>query len=73
MIGYRLSIIWAVIALDLTLRNTFHSVSKHLSKLEILVVHRDTSHTTEDYRVLKDEVKRLIQRGQLREYVQGAN
>ncbi|KAL5558840.1 hypothetical protein UlMin_035051 [Ulmus minor] len=31
--------------------------------------HRDTGHTTEECRVLKDEVERLIQRGQLREYV----
>ncbi|KAL5556540.1 hypothetical protein UlMin_038776 [Ulmus minor] len=35
--------------------------------------HRDTGHTTEECRVLKDEVERLIQRGQLREYVRGAN
>ncbi|KAL5546086.1 hypothetical protein UlMin_005773 [Ulmus minor] len=35
--------------------------------------HRDTGHTTEECRVLKDEVERLIQRGQLREFVRGAN
>ncbi|KAL5575437.1 hypothetical protein UlMin_017136 [Ulmus minor] len=35
--------------------------------------HRDTGHTTEECRVLKDEVERLIQRGQLREYIRGAN
>ncbi|KAL5540991.1 hypothetical protein UlMin_042564 [Ulmus minor] len=35
--------------------------------------YRDTGHTTEECRVLKDEVERLIQRGQLREYVRGAN
>ncbi|KAL5538665.1 hypothetical protein UlMin_044967 [Ulmus minor] len=35
--------------------------------------HRDTGHTTEECRVLKDEVERLIQMGQLREYVRGAN
>ncbi|KAL5572616.1 hypothetical protein UlMin_022213 [Ulmus minor] len=35
--------------------------------------HRDTRHTTEECRVLKDEVERLIQKGQLREYVRGAN
>ncbi|KAL5557373.1 hypothetical protein UlMin_039609 [Ulmus minor] len=35
--------------------------------------HRDTGHTTKECRVLKDEVERLIQRGQLREYVRGAN
>ncbi|KAL5551144.1 hypothetical protein UlMin_001320 [Ulmus minor] len=35
--------------------------------------HCDTGHTTEECRVLKDEVERLIQRGQLREYVRGAN
>ncbi|KAL5538453.1 hypothetical protein UlMin_044111 [Ulmus minor] len=35
--------------------------------------HRDTGHTTEECRVLKDKVERLIQRGQLREYVRGAN
>ncbi|KAL5582901.1 hypothetical protein UlMin_015343 [Ulmus minor] len=35
--------------------------------------HRDTGHTTEECRVLKDEVEKLIQRGQLREYVRGAN
>ncbi|KAL5552509.1 hypothetical protein UlMin_039910 [Ulmus minor] len=35
--------------------------------------HRDMGHTTEECRVLKDEVERLIQRGQLREYVRGAN
>ena len=28
-------------------------------------------YTTEEYRVVKDEVKRLIQRGQLRNYVRG--
>ncbi|KAL5579748.1 hypothetical protein UlMin_012190 [Ulmus minor] len=35
--------------------------------------HRDTGYTTEECRVLKDEVERLIQGGQLREYVRGAN
>ncbi|KAL5560063.1 hypothetical protein UlMin_036274 [Ulmus minor] len=35
--------------------------------------HRDTGHTTKECRVLKDEVERLIQRGQLREYVRGEN
>ncbi|KAL5557693.1 hypothetical protein UlMin_033904 [Ulmus minor] len=35
--------------------------------------HRDMGHTTKECRALKDEVERLIQRGQLREYVQGAN
>ncbi|KAL5547487.1 hypothetical protein UlMin_002718 [Ulmus minor] len=35
--------------------------------------HRDTGHTTEECRVLKDEVERLIQKGQLREFVRGAN
>ena len=31
--------------------------------------HHDTGHTTKKCRVLKNEVERLIQRGQLREYV----
>ena len=31
--------------------------------------HRDVGHTTEECQVLKDEVERLIQRGQLRNYV----
>ncbi|KAL5564660.1 hypothetical protein UlMin_027824 [Ulmus minor] len=35
--------------------------------------HHDTGHTTEECRVLKDEVERLIQRGQLREYVRVTN
>ena len=38
MIGSRFLITWAVIALDLTLRNIFNSVFKHLSKPEIVVV-----------------------------------
>lgn len=35
--------------------------------------HCDKGHTTEECRVLKDKVERLIQGGQLREYVRGAN
>ncbi|KAL5564475.1 hypothetical protein UlMin_027639 [Ulmus minor] len=35
--------------------------------------HCDTGHTTEECRTLKDEVERLIQRGQLKEYGRGAN
>ncbi|KAL5548582.1 hypothetical protein UlMin_003813 [Ulmus minor] len=35
--------------------------------------HRDIGHVTEECRVLKDEVERLIQRGQLRNYVRGNN
>ena len=35
--------------------------------------HRDIGHVTEECRVLKDEIKRLIQRGQLRNYVRGNN
>ncbi|KAL5544571.1 hypothetical protein UlMin_008355 [Ulmus minor] len=34
---------------------------------------RDIGHTIEEYRVLKDEVERLIRRGQLRNYVRGDN
>ncbi|KAL5579241.1 hypothetical protein UlMin_011683 [Ulmus minor] len=33
--------------------------------------HRDIGHITEECRVLKDEIERLIQRGQLRNYVRG--
>ncbi|KAL5541169.1 hypothetical protein UlMin_004785 [Ulmus minor] len=35
--------------------------------------HRDIGHVTEECRVLKDEIERLIQRGQLRNYVRGNN
>ncbi|KAL5555626.1 hypothetical protein UlMin_037862 [Ulmus minor] len=35
--------------------------------------HRDIGHVTEQCRVLKDEIERLIQRGQLRNYVRGNN
>ncbi|KAL5576998.1 hypothetical protein UlMin_018697 [Ulmus minor] len=35
--------------------------------------HRDISHVTEECQVLKDEIERLIQRGQLRNYVRGNN
>ena len=33
--------------------------------------HCDISHITEDCRVFKDEIERLIQKGQLRNYVRG--
>ncbi|KAL5542111.1 hypothetical protein UlMin_009821 [Ulmus minor] len=35
--------------------------------------HRDIGHITEECRVLKDEIERLIQRGQLRNYVRNEN
>ncbi|KAL5540826.1 hypothetical protein UlMin_043796 [Ulmus minor] len=35
--------------------------------------HRDIGHITEECRVLKDEIERLIQRGQLRNYVRDEN
>ncbi|KAL5560216.1 hypothetical protein UlMin_036427 [Ulmus minor] len=35
--------------------------------------HRDIGHVTEECRVLKDEIERLIQPGQLRNYVRGNN
>lgn len=35
--------------------------------------HRDIGHTTEECRILKDEVDKLIQRGQLRNYVRDNN
>ncbi|KAL5576446.1 hypothetical protein UlMin_018145 [Ulmus minor] len=35
--------------------------------------HRDKGLTTEECRVLKNEVEKLIQKGQLREYIRGAN
>ena len=41
--------------------------------LEYYRYYHDIGHTIEEYRVLKDEVERLVQRGQLKEYARGAN
>ncbi|KAL5583362.1 hypothetical protein UlMin_015804 [Ulmus minor] len=53
-----------------------HSVSTHQplhDNTKYCRYHRDIGHVTEECRVLKDEIKRLIQRGQLRNYVRGNN
>ena len=54
-----------------TIRHNIKTLENRCDNTKYCRYHRDISHITEECRVLKDEIERLIQRGQLRNYVRG--